>query len=155
MTREEKIRILEEAQERAFKQIANTDGRAMGTEEFIRLLGAAHQLGWMAYPEETIPRDAGTIAPDEVQPEPVKPEPEKPEPEKPEPEKPEPEKPETGDDEEPAFKMEEVRGALSKARARGVNVSEIIRSFGAENFQQIPKNQYGAIMAKLEKLEKV
>ena len=145
MTREEKIRILEEAQERAFKQIANTDGRAMGTEEFIRLLGAAHQLGWMAYPEETIPRDAGTIAPDEVQPEPVKPEPEKPE----------PEKPETGDDEEPAFKMEEVRGALSKARARGVNVSEIIRSFGAENFQQIPKNQYGAIMAKLEKLEKV
>ena len=140
MTREEKIRILEEAQERAFKQIANTDGRAMGTEEFIRLLGAARQLGWMAYPEETIPRDAGTIAPDEVQPEP---------------ENPEPENPETGDDEEPAFKMEEVRGALSKARARGVNVSEIIRSFGAENFQQIPKNQYGAIMAKLEKLEKV
>ena len=139
MTREEKIRILEEAQERAFKQIANTDGRAMGTEEFIRLLGAAHQLGWMAYPEETIPRDAETIAPDEVQPEPVKPEPENPE----------PEKPETGVDEEPAFKMEEVRGALSKARARGVNVSEIIRSFGAENFQQIPKNQYGAIMAKL------
>ena len=134
MTREEKIRILEEAQERAFKQIANTDGRAMGTEEFTRLLGAAHQLGWMAYPEETIPRDAGTIAPDEVQPEPVKPE---------------TENPETGADEEPAFKMEEVRGALSKARARGVNVSEIIRSFGAENFQQIPKNQYGAIMAKL------
>ena len=145
MTREEKIRILEEAQERAFKQIANTDGLAMGTEEFIRLLGAAHQLGWMAYPEETIPCDAGTIAPDEVQPEPVKPEPENPE----------PEKPETGDDEEPTFKMEDVRGALSKARARGVNVSEIIRSFGAENFQQIPKNQYGAIMAKLEKLEKV
>lgn len=144
MTREEKIRILEEAQERAFKQIANTDGRAMGTEEFIRLLGAAHQLGWMAYPEETIPRDAGTIAPDEVQPEPVKPEQVQPETD----EVVEPE-PETCDDEEPAFKMEEVRAALSKARARGVNVSEIIRSFGAENFQQIPKNQYGAIMAKL------
>ena len=140
MTREEKIRVLEEAQERAFKQIANTDGRAMGTEEFIRLLGAAHQLSWMAYPEETIPRDVETIAPDEVQPEPVKPDPS---------DEPEPEKTETGDDEEPAFKMEEVRAALAKARGRGVNVSEIIRSLGADNFQQIPKNQYGAIMAKL------
>ena len=134
MTREEKIRILEEAQERAFKQIANTDGRAMGTEEFIRLLGAAHQLGWMAYPEETIPCDAGTIAPDEVQPEPVKPE---------------PENPETGADEEPTFKMEEVRAALAKARARGVNVSEIIRSFGVNSFPEIPKNKYPDIMARL------
>lgn len=134
MTREEKIRILEEAQERAFKQISLTEGCEMGTEEFTRLLGAAHQLGWMAYPEETIPRDAETIVPDEVQPEPVKPE---------------TEKPETVENDEPQFKMEDVRGALAKARGRGINVSEIIRSFGAENFQQIPKNQYGAIMAKL------
>lgn len=134
MTREEQIIILINAQERAFKQIDLTEGCEMGTEEFTRLLGAAHQLGWMAYPEETIPRDAETIVPDEVQPEP----------------EPETEtEPETGDDEEPAFKMEEVRAALAKARGRGVNVSEIIRSFGAENFQQIPKNQYGAIMAKL------
>lgn len=147
MTREEQIIILINAQERAFKQIDLTEGCEMGTEEFTRLLGAAHQLGWMAYPEETIPRDAETIVPDEVQnttapaeivPDEVQPEPE-----------PETEtEPETGDD-EPQFKMEEVRAALAKARGRGVNVSEIIRSFGAENFQQIPKNQYGAIMAKL------
>ena len=139
MTREEKIRILEEAQERAFKQIELTEGCEMGTEEFTRLLSVAHQLSWMAYPEETIPRDAETIVPDEVQPEPVKPETEKPE----------TENPETVENDEPQFKMEEVRAALAKARGRGVNVSEIIRSFGADNFQQIPKNQYGAIMAKL------
>jgi hypothetical protein len=137
MTREEQIIILTNAQERAFKQIDLTEGCEMGSEDFVRLLGVAHQLGWMATPEETI----SCIVPDAPDPEtPAEPDPS---------DEPEPEKPETGDDEEPAFKMEEVRAALAKARGRGVNVSEIIRSFGADNFQQIPKNQYGAIMAKL------
>lgn len=137
MTREEQIKILTDARERALKQIDRTDGFEMGTEDFVRLLNVAHQLGWMTTPEETIP----SIVPDAPEPEiPAEPDPS---------DEPEPEKPETGDDEEPAFKMEEVRAALAKARGRGVNVSEIIRSFGADNFQQIPKNQYGAIMAKL------
>lgn len=137
MTREEQIKILTDARERAFKQIDLTEGCEMGSEDFVRLLGVAHQLGWMTTPEETIPH----IVPDAPEPEtPAEPDPS---------DEPKPEKPETGDDEEPAFKMEEVRAALAKARGRGVNVSEIIRSFGADNFQQIPKNQYGAIMAKL------
>lgn len=131
MTREEQIIILTNAQERAFKQIDLTEGHEMGTEEFSRLLDVAGRMGWMSQPE---PMPVPEIVPEQVQPETdevVEPE------------------PETCDDEEPAFKMEEVRAALAKARGRGVNVSEIIRSFGADNFQQIPKNQYGAIMAKL------
>ena len=131
MTREEQINILTKAQERAFKQIDLTEGCEMGTEEFSRLLDVAGRMGWMSQPE---PMPVPEIVPEQVQPETdevVEPE------------------PETCDDEEPAFKMEEVRAALAKARGRGVNVSEIIRSFGADNFQQIPKNQYGAIMAKL------
>lgn len=149
MTREEQIIILTNAQERAFKQIDLTEGCEMGTEEFSRLLDVAGQLGWMSQPDP-MPDNV----PEGVQPEPVAPEivseVVQPEPvEAAEPVKPEPERPETGADEEPAFKMEEVRAALAKARGRGVNVSEIIRSFGADNFQQIPKNQYGAIMAKL------
>ena len=131
MTREEQIIILTNAQERAFKQIDLTEGCEMGTEEFSRLLDVAGRMGWMSQPE---PMPVPEIVPEQVQPETdevVEPE------------------PETCDDEEPAFKMEEVRAALAKARGRGVNVSEIIRGFGADNFQQIPKNQYGAIMAKL------
>lgn len=142
MTREEQIIILTNAQERAFKQIDLTEGHEMGTEEFSRLLDVAGRMGWMSQPEpmpvpEIVPEEVqNTTAPAEIVPDEVQPESE-------------PERPETGADEEPTFKMEEVRAALAKARGRGVNVSEIIRSFGADNFQQIPKNQYGAIMAKL------
>ena len=141
MTREEQIIILTNAQERAFKQIDLTEGCEMGTEEFSRLLDVAGRMGWMSQPDPM-------PVPEEVQPEPVTPEivSEQVQPEPVEAAEPEPE---TCDDDEPAFKMEEVRAALAKARGRGVNVSEIIRSFGADNFQQIPKNQYGAIMAKL------
>ena len=59
----------------------------------------------------------------------------------------EPVKPEP---ETPQYEMTEVRAALAKARTNGVNVSEIVRSFGAESFPQIDKSQYGAVMAKLE-----
>ena len=140
MTREEQIKILTDARDRAFKQIDLTEGCEMGTEEFSRLLDVAGRMGWMSQPDpmpDTVPEEVqNTTAPAEIVPDEVQPESE-------------PERPETGADEEPAFKMEEVRAALAKARGRGVNVSEIIRSFDADNFQQIPKNQYGAIMAKL------
>lgn len=141
MTREEKIKILAMAQERAYEEIDRTSGPEMGSEEFVRLLGVVHQLEWMQHPEETIPVE--DFAPDQVQPEAPKPEivseqvQSEPEPVKPEPET-------------PQYEMTEVRAALAKARANGVNVSEIVRSFGAESFPQIDKSQYGAVMAKLE-----
>ena len=147
MTREEQINILTEARDRALKQIDLTEGCEMGTEEFSRLLDVAGRMGWMSQPDpmpvpEIVPEEVqNTTAPAEIVPDEVQPESE--------PEKSEPEKSETVENDEPAFKMEEVRAALAKARGRGVNVSEIIRSFGADNFQQIPKNQYGDIMAKL------
>lgn len=150
MTREEKIRILVEAQERAFRQIDLTAGCEMGSEDFARLIHAAEQLRWMTMPHEDIP--VPEIAPDE---------PEEDEPKKDLPkirverignqmlaEVVEPE-PQTGAD-EPKFTMVEVRAALAKARAKGVNVAEIVRSFGVESFPEIPESQYGAVMAKLE-----
>ena len=142
MTREEQINILTKAQERAFKQIDLTEGCEMGTEEFSRLLDVAGRLGWMSQPDPTPDN-----VPEGVQPEPVTPEivseQVQPEPvEAAEPVKPEPETPQ--------YEMTEVRAALAKARANGVNVSEIVRSFGAESFPQIDKSQYGAVMAKLE-----
>ena len=144
MTREEQIIILTNAQERAFKQIDLTEGHEMGTEEFSRLLDVAGRMGWMSQPE---PMPVPEIVPEEVQPEPVKPEIVS-EQVQPEPvEAAEPVKPES---ETPQYEMTEVRAALAKARANGVNVSEIVRSFGAESFPQIDKSQYGAVMAKLE-----
>lgn len=145
MTREEKIKILEAAQERAYEEIDRTSGPEMGSEEFVRLLGAAHQLEWMKRPEETIscdPIPEEAFAPDQVQPEAPKPEivPEQVQSE------PEPVQPEA---DTPQYAMTEVRAALAKARGRGVNVSAIIASFGVENFPQLSKEHYPAVMAKL------
>ena len=128
MTREEQIIILTNAQERAFKQIDLTEGCEMGTEDFARLIHVAEQLRWMTMPPETTVPEPETPAEPDPSDEP---------------------EPETGDDEEPAFKMEEVRAALAKARGRGVNVSEIIRSFDVNSFPEIPKNKYPDIMARL------
>jgi hypothetical protein len=51
---------------------------------------------------------------------------------------------------ESKYSMTDVRAALSKARSKGINVADIIRSFGVENFQQIDASKYPAIMEKLE-----
>lgn len=51
---------------------------------------------------------------------------------------------------ESKYSMTDVRAALAKARSKGVNVADIIRSFGVENFQQIDASKYPAIMEKLE-----
>lgn len=142
MTLKEKIQILNDAVQRAYEEVERTDGSSMGTENFQRLLNAIDRMQFI----RDVQLKEGYVIPDPVKD--FAPEPEIPA--EPDPsDEPEPEKPETGDDEEPAFKMEEVRAALAKARGRGVNVSEIIRSFGVNSFPEIPKNKYGAIMAKL------
>ena len=135
MTREEQIIILTNAQERAFKQIDLTEGHEMGTEEFSRLLDVAGRMGWMSQPE---PMPVPEIVPEEVQPEPVTPEIVS------EVVQPEPEPIES------KYSMTDVRAALAKARSKGINVADIIRSFGVENFQQIDASKYPAIMEKLE-----
>lgn len=135
MTREEQINILIEARDRALKQIDLTEGHEMGTEEFQRLIYCAEQLRWMSQPE---PMPVPEIVPDEVQPEPATPEIVS------EVVQPEPEPIES------KYSMTDVRAALAKARSKGINVADIIRSFGVENFQQIDASKYPAIMEKLE-----
>ena len=144
MTREEQINILIEARDRALKQIDMTEGHEMGTEEFQRLIYCAEQLRWMAQchedsvvpepeqydePEAVLPKvhseRVGNLIVSEV----VQPEPEP---------------------VESKYSMTDVRAALSKARSKGINVADIIRSFGVENFQQIDASKYPAIMEKLE-----
>lgn len=59
---------------------------------------------------------------------------------------PEPEPPK----EEKVYESSDVRTALCDARTRGVNVGEILRRFGVDNFQNLPAAKYGALIEALE-----
>jgi hypothetical protein len=152
MTNEEKISILQRTADRAYEVLNGMTGDDLCDGKCLRLLRAISDLEWMS---AQCRRDAAREAAPPVTPEPdpvpaAKPSiPETPKPvasPEPEAEKPAPEKPASGT----KLKMADVRGALAKARGKGVNVAEIINSFGVENFQQIPEDQYPAVMAKLE-----
>lgn len=43
-----------------------------------------------------------------------------------------------------------VRKALLDARARGVNVKEVLKGFGADGFQAVPADRYADLMAALQ-----
>ena len=149
MTKAEKREILNQALDNAYREISEAGVDLLYTTEFRTLIKNVQDMEWMT--QSQLADDGGAMMPACEEPEPKKPKPV--EPEKPEPV--EPEKPETAaaptpaEPDTPQYKMEDVRAALAKARGRGVNVSEIIRSFGADNFQQITKEQYPAIMNQL------
>lgn len=51
----------------------------------------------------------------------------------------------------PDYKMEDVRAALVTARRkRGVNVTELLREFGVDNFGSFPAGRYWELMQRLE-----
>ena len=156
MTHEDKSKILDGALTRAYAEIDAATEEQLWDERFGHLLWRTQELESMIAelhgtgecrtpaPVETPKPEP---VPDEPEPvEPVEPEPVSDEPEPVEPVEPEPVEPE---EDAPQFTMEEVRGALAKARSRGVNVAELIRSFGVDNFALIQPKQYPAVMAKL------
>lgn len=56
--------------------------------------------------------------------------------------------------EHPEYKMEDVRAALVTARRkRGVNVTELLREFGVDNFGSFPAGRYWELMQRLESTE--
>lgn len=141
MTKDEKREILDQVLAYAYREISNSRGDLLYTTDFRTLIKNVQDMEWMR--QSQLADDSEPVMPVADEPEP----PREPEPEKPEPAAaPTPAEPDT-----PQYKMEDVRAALAKARGKGVNVSEIIRSFGADNFQQITKEQYPAIMNQLEK----
>lgn len=50
------------------------------------------------------------------------------------------------------YDASEVRKALVDAKGGGVNVKEILGSFGAENFAALPAAKYGELMARLKEV---
>lgn len=138
MTREEQIRILTEAQERAIKQIELTDGCEMGSEEFARLLNAAHQLSWMRHPEGPIPTSDGV--PEEVQPEPAELE----------------TAPEEVQPEQNLMSKEDVRDRLSTYSNKydHLDVAAIMSEMGYSKLSEIPATRYSELLEKVEKAVK-
>lgn len=69
MTREEQIKIVTDARDRAFKQIELTEGCEMSTEDFLLLLRAAQELGFMSSQEASAPEplSAAPVAPEQAQ----------------------------------------------------------------------------------------
>lgn len=49
----------------------------------------------------------------------------------------------------PAYTKEEVRAALARSRKNGLNVSELLAEFGAENFTGLPAAKYPEVMARI------
>ena len=154
MTHEEKQRILKDALDRAYLALEAHEDPA--SESFMQLLRSINELEFSLGARIGDP-DCGDF-PNLEDPEPEKKptftmepnstgdeQPASDEPVEAEPGEPETEKPET-----PTYKMEEVSGALAAARRKGVNVAEIIRSFGVDNFTMIDKSKYPEIMEKLK-----
>lgn len=48
-----------------------------------------------------------------------------------------------------AFTKEEVRAALAESRKKGVNVTELLKGMGYDNFTAVPAAKYGEVMDKL------
>ena len=154
MTHEEKQRILKDALDRAYLALEAHEDPA--SESFMQLLRSINELEFSLGARIGDP-DCGDF-PNLEDPEPEKKptftmepnstgdeQPASDEPVEAAPGGPETEKPET-----PTYKMEDVRGALAAARRKGVNVAEIIRSFGVDNFTMIDKSKYPEIMEKLK-----
>ena len=51
---------------------------------------------------------------------------------------------------EKTYSKEEVRAALGAARAKGLNVTELMKKFGVDKFPAFPAGKYGELMAMLE-----
>lgn len=57
--------------------------------------------------------------------------------------------------EEKTWAASDVRAKLVEAKAKGVVVKALLKSFGVENFQELDQTKYSALMAALEQQEVV
>lgn len=143
MTKEQKLTILDDALTRAFEELEAATRAEMDTPQLKTLLENISAMEWAAdklrYPygipvPPVLPKAVEVTGVVEAQ----------------IPADPEPATPAPAAAEEPTIPMTEVRAALAQARSKGVNVAAIISSFGVDNFSQIDKSQYHAVMKKLE-----
>ena len=140
MTNEEKQKILEDALEQSYLLLKNAYTEEGDSKDLVTLLENIGTMEWMV--------DQFQIK-DSVETCPVVERPETPAPAKQEPVTPAPAPAPV----ESQYSMTDVRAALAKARSKGVNVSDIIRAFGVDNFTALDASKYPAVMAKLAEEE--
>lgn len=135
MTNEEKQKILEAALDRAYEELKTVPGVDMSLKETETLLDNIGTMEWMV--ERFQLKDEFEACPVVERPE------------TPAPTVARVDEPVTPAPAESQYSMTDVRAALAKARSKGVNVSDIIRAFGVDNFTALDASKYPAVMEKL------
>lgn len=152
MTKEEKLRVLEKAEEKCFTCLDELSADDMSSDRVGSLLGHISSLQYTAYclknPDRSVctpppPPEPDTVS--EEQPDAPTEEAETAA-EAPEAEDDDPaEEPESG--EASAYDLDEIRVTLNRLhRAGKINVAEIFETMGYRTLSDIPKSEYGRLM---------
>ena len=151
MTKEEKLRVLEKAEEKCFTCLDELSADDMSSDRVGSLLGHINSLQYTAYclknPDRSDFTPPPPPEPDTVSEEqPDDPVPTETAAEAPEAEDDDPaEEPESG--EASAYDLDEIRVTLNRLhRAGKINVAEIFETMGYRTLSDIPKSEYGRLM---------
>lgn len=149
MTSTEKRKILEEAIDRGYEEIANTNGHGMSQESFSTLIENTRDLeGWAhkeKYEDDPYPYGAGTDSPA----------PEKPQNQMPDPEPAAEDKiPEPTP--EPTLTKDEVKAKLLALSDQydDLDVSVVMESMGYSKLSDIPADKYSLLLDKVAEVVK-
>ena len=151
MTKEEKLRVLEKAEEKCFTCLDELSADDMSSDRVGSLLGHINSLQYTAYclknPDRSDFTPPPPPEPDTVSEEqPDDPAPTETAAEAPEAEDDDPaEEPESG--EASAYDLDEIRVTLNRLhRAGKINVAEIFATMGYRTLSEIPASEYGRLM---------
>ena len=150
MTKEEKLRVLEKAEEKCFTCLYELSADDMSSDRVGSLLGHINSLQYTAYCLKNPDRSDFTPPPPEPdtvsEEQPDDPVPTETAAEAPEAEDDDPaEEPESG--EASAYDLDEIRVTLNRLhRAGKINVAEIFETMGYRTLSDIPKSEYGRLM---------
>ena len=151
MTKEEKLRVLEKAEEKCFTCLDELSADDMSSDRVGSLLGHINSLQYTAYclknPDRSDFTPPPPPEPDTVSEEqPDDPVPTETAAEAPEAEDDDPaEEPESG--EASAYDLDEIRVTLNRLhRAGKINVAEIFATMGYRTLSEIPASEYGRLM---------
>ena len=150
MTKEEKLRVLEKAEEKCFTCLDELSADDMSSDRVGSLLGHINSLQYTAYCLKNPDRSDFTPPPPEPdtvsEEQPDDPVPTETAAEAPEAEDDDPaEEPESG--EAPAYDLDEIRVTLNRLhRAGKINVAEIFETMGYRTLSDIPASEYGRLM---------
>ena len=150
MTKEEKLRVLEKAEEKCFTCLDELSADDMSSDRVGSLLGHINSLQYTAYCLKNPDRSDFTPPPPEPdtvsEEQPDDPAPTETAAEAPEAEDDDPaEEPESG--EASAYDLDEIRVTLNRLhRAGKINVAEIFATMGYRTLSEIPASEYGRLM---------